>query len=78
MSFIHKKEVARTYGTLMRYSRQFNDNLTRPTIDVDIFDKLHGTLYFDLTNQEEKLKASSCKLEFKHTLSVGPNADSNL
>lgn len=62
----------------MRYSRQFNDYLTRPTIDVDIFDKLHGTLYFDLTNQEEKLKASSCKLEFKHTLSVGPNADSNL
>lgn len=62
----------------MRYSRQFNDYLTRPTIDVDIFDKLLGTLYFDLTNQEEKLKASSCKLEFKHTLSVGPNADSNL
>ena len=33
------KEFARTYCALMRYSRQFNDFLTGPAVDVDSFKK---------------------------------------
>ena len=36
-------------------SRAFND-LTRLTIDIDLFQNPFGVLYFDLRNQKEELK----------------------
>lgn len=64
------KEVVGAYHTLMRYSRQFNDILSRPSIDVNYFKKFCGILYFNLTNQEEELEAGSTKLEFKLLLAI--------
>ena len=57
-------------------SRDFND-LTRLTIDIDLFQNPFGVLYFDLRNQKEELKSGSTKLELKYTLST-PNAEYNM
>ena len=56
------REVARINRNLMRYSRQFNDYLRGPTIDINSFKKLCGILYLTLQNQEKEMKAGSTKL----------------
>ena len=58
-------------------SRAFND-LTRLTIDIDLFQNPFGVLYFDLRNQKEELKSGSTKLELKCILSTTPNAEYNM
>ena len=53
--------------------------LTRPTIDIDLFQNPYVVLYSDLYNQEEGLKSGSTKLELKYTLLSGtPNAEYNM
>ena len=58
-------------------SRAFND-LTRLTIDIDLFQNPFGVFYFDLRNQKEELKSGSTKLELKYILSTTPNAEYNM
>lgn len=57
------------------YGKQFSDYLNGPTINVNSFDKLHGTLYFDLTNQEIELKNGSTKLELHYSLTAATAND---
>ena len=58
-----KVEVAKTYRTLISYTKGFNVYLSEPTVSLKSFQDPYGILYFNLTKQKEKLKRGSAKLE---------------
>lgn len=58
-----KVEVAKTYRTLISYTKEFNVYLSEPTVSLKSFQDPYGILYFNLTKQKEKLKRGSAKLE---------------
>ena len=69
---------SRLYCALMSYSSAYNDFLSGPLIDPDIFNKTFGVLYFDLRNQEEDLKDSIVALTLRYELHGIPAANYTL
>ena len=68
----------RLYRALMTYSSAYNDYLSGPLIDPDLFDKTFGVLYFDLRNQEDDLKESTFALTLRYQLNGIPAANYTL
>ncbi|PFX32565.1 hypothetical protein AWC38_SpisGene2600 [Stylophora pistillata] len=66
-------QKVRAYRQLIQYNKSINDHLSAPFIDVDLFEKLYGTLYFDLTRQDESLKMQL--IAHKHLLTVKQKQD---
>ena len=64
----------RLYRALMSYSSAYNDYLSGPLIDPDLFNKTFGVLYFDLRNQEDDLKDSTVALTLRYQMNGLPAA----
>ena len=65
---------SRLYQALMSYSAAYDDYLSGPLIDPDIFNKTFGVLYFDLRNQKVALKDSFVSLALQYELTGIPAA----
>ena len=67
-------EISLAYRMLMSYNRSYNDYLTGSQLDLDLFKRLYGIIYFDLRNQPIALRNGVTKLSFKWQISGTPNA----
>lgn len=71
-------ELSKTFRSFIRYNKQMNYHLAGSLITQNTFKDIYGLLYFDITNQSERMKNDSTKLEFRYQLNEAPNAQYNI
>jgi len=68
----------RIFNDLMSYAVRRNDYITGTQLNLANFNSLYGMIYFDLTNQTEKVTRNPKQLIFRYKIKAAPAAAFNV
>ena len=68
----------RIFNDLMSYAQRKNDYNTGTQLNLANFNSLYGMIYFDLTNQAEKVTRDPKQLIFRYKINAAPAAAFNV